>query len=205
MKVSKIIRSALMQLNIIASGENATAEEVIDSLDCLKDMLAQWATERLYIYKAKEITIPLSIGLGQYQILSTGITSISETAFLDDEEFRIYRDLNDIPIDAKVVYSVQEPNWIFDVRHVAQNLKIKAFTLPYDLEPNDELDFPAHYERALKLSLALEIAPMFGVEPSPTLLRNQMSAIQLLKNSNTAPMWVVNELPVGVCKNEQYY
>ena len=82
----------------------------------------------------------------------------------------------------------------------ASELKIKAYTLPYDLCAHDELHLPPQYERALITSLALEIAPMFGVEPSGILLRNQAQAIVMLKRANITPIYAANarnELPVG--------
>ena len=70
--------------------------------------------------------------------------------------------------------------------------------LPTELESFDEIELPTKYERPLILSLALEIAPMFGVEPNALLIRNQASAIDLLKRSNSTPFYVNNDLPIGL-------
>jgi len=73
-----------------------------------------------------------------------------------------------------------------------------VFTLPYQICAHDELAMPPQYERALKLSLAVEIASMFGVEPTQLLLMNYRNAITLLKESNSTPLYVNNDLGIGV-------
>ena len=220
MKVNKIVESAMKQLGIIASGESVTGNELVDALSSLQALLAQWCTDRLYVHKATILTIPLTKGANtyligkvsgdccEYEVTCCGdvlarpdiefeITSISDRAWLDDQEIRIVRDLNNTAEHVKVWYQVDNPNWLFHVKEDAAELKLKAYTLPYDLCDHDELHLPKEYERALITSLALEIAPMFGVEPSGLLLRNQASAISILKRANSTPYYVKNDLPVG--------
>lgn len=224
MLVSKIAEGAMKDLGVLASGESASGDELADVLDKLQDLLAQWATNKLYVHKASLITLNLTKGAGdyligkidgdccQYQVscngeplidqpdLSFEISSISDKAWLDDKEITLIRDLNGtsntryIP----VWYQVDNPNWIFHVRENASQLNLKVYSLPYLLCAKDELHFPPSYKRALQLSLALEIAPMFGVEPSAYLLKNQDNAIELLKSSNTVPAYSKNDIPVGV-------
>lgn len=222
MNVSRLIDLALKQLGVLAAGENADGNEVADAVDALRGLLAQWATNRLYVHKSFDVEIPLEHGkkiylVGhldgdccEYEINCCGdyvmprpdidaeISHISETAYIDDKPIRIIRDTADTQ-NASVVYSVDAPSWSFDVKNsTGKVLKIKAFSLPYKLCAHDELEIPSHYERALILTLALEIAPMFGVEPSVLLMRNQSAAIDLLKRSNSTPFWAKNDLPVGV-------
>ncbi|MCK4089795.1 hypothetical protein [Acinetobacter radioresistens] len=223
MNVSKIVEAALKQLGVLAAGETAQGDEIADALSSLQDLLHQWATDRLYVHKATILTLPLSKGANTYLIgkiegdccqyeltccgevlqrpdLTAEISHISERAWLDDEEITLVRDTNSSSNSCyvRVWYEVDSPSWRFHVKDHAKELKIKVFTLPYDLCPHDELHLPPHYERALKLTLALEIAPMFGVEPSGLLLKNQANAIEFLKRSNITPLYVKNSLPVGV-------
>lgn len=224
MLVSKIAEGAMKDLGILASGESASGDELADVLEKLQDMLAQWATNKLYVHKASIITLNLSRGAGdyligkvdsdccQYQLTCCGeplidqpdinfeISSISDRAWLDDKEITLIRDINEssnthyIP----VWYQIDYPNWIFHVRQDVKQLKLKVFSLPYELNAKDELHFPQSYKRAIQLSLAMEIATLFGTEPSALLIRNQSNAIELLKNSNTVPKYSKNDLPVGV-------
>ena len=224
MNVNKIVESAMKQLGVLASGENATGDELVDVLDSLRGLLAQWATDRLHVHKATILTLPLTKGVGTYLIgkiegdcceyeltccgevldrpnLTAEISHISDRAWLDDEEITLVRDLNNTASNVKVWYQMDNPNWIFHVKEAAKELKIKVYTLPYDLCDHDELHLPPQYERALITSLALEIAPMFAVEPSNMLLRNQSQAITILKRANVTPILATNsalEIPAGV-------
>lgn len=196
MNVSRLIELALKQLGILAAGENANASEVADAVDSLRGLLAQWATERLYIYKVEPISIDLN-GVGTY-ILTDQIQAVSDHAKLDDKDIMMIRDLNNTGTYIPIIYTEQQPFWKFQVLEDAKKLEIKAHVLPVELTAGDEIDLPIKYERPLILSLALEIAPMFGTEPSGLLLKNQANAIALLKRSNSTPFYVQNDLPVGV-------
>lgn len=196
MNVSKLIDLALKQLGTLAAGENANADEVADAVDSLRGLLAQWATDRLYIYKVQPITLNLT-GIGTYN-LSQEIQSLSDIAKLDDEQINLIRDLNNTGNYIPVIYTEQLPYWSFQVLVDAKKLELKTYILPTTLQAEDEIELPTKYERPLILSLALEIAPMFGAEPSALLLKNQANAVDLLKRSNSVPAYAKNDLPVGL-------
>jgi hypothetical protein len=196
MNVSTLIELAMKQLGTLAAGENANANEVADAVISLRGLLAQWATSRLYVYKVQPITLNLT-GVGTYT-LSQEIQSLSDIAKLDDEPINLIRDLNNTGNYIPVIYTEQLPYWSFKVLVDAKKLELKTYVLPTTLQDTDELELPAKYERPLILSLALEIAPMFGTEPSALLLKNQANAIDLLKRSNSVPAYTKNDLPVGV-------
>lgn len=226
MNALKIVTAALKQLGVLAAGENASGEEVVDALEVLQDLISQWATSRLFVYKSTELTLPLSKGANVYRIgriegdccefewscgcdgdfeprypipdVKADISHISEAAWLDGREIRLMRDTNSYGYRTEVTYQVDKPSWIFSVHTDAKELKIKAFTLPFDLCEHDELHFPQEYERALKLSLAMDIAPMFGVEPSVSLATNQRNAVDLLKRANSTPMYIRNDMPRNI-------
>lgn len=196
MNVSKLINLSLKQLGVLATGENANANEVADAVDSLRGLLAQWATKRLYVYKIEPITINLS-GVGEYT-LSQEIQALSDHAKLDDEEILMIRDVNNTGTYIPVIYTEQTPFWKFQVLKDAKKLELKTYVLVTSLDAQDEIELPTKYERPLILSLALEIAPMFGVEPSGLLLKNHANAIDLLKRSNSVPMLAENNLGIGV-------
>lgn len=245
MNVSKIITGALKQLGVLAAGENAQADELADALDCLHELLAQWAHDKHCIYKSNILILKLD-GSGVFRIkpkhesenfcceyevsdcaacnsyeftseectcglhnppvktdLNADIQSISSVAWLDGNKIDLVRDTNDTgPANQPVIYSMNDNEWRFDIQNKsAKELKIKVFTFPSTLECDDELMVPKRYERALRLSLALEIAPMFSVEPSMTLMKNQSNAMRLLSKSNVTPIYVKNtnsEIGIGV-------
>ena len=205
MNVNNIVQMSLKQLGVLAAGENAEAGELVDALYSLQGVLAQWATMRLYVNKVQEITLNLagsatiSPDVLDNPTLVASIQHISDTATLDDESIRLVRDTNTTATDEAVTYSVSGNIWTFNG---TGELKFKAYSLPYALEPNDILALPPQYERALYLTLAVELAPMFGLEPSQMLLLNQRNATEVLKRSNITPLYVKNDLDVGVSTYE---
>jgi hypothetical protein len=223
MLVSRIIEMSLKQLGILAAGESVQGEELSDALITLEGLLAQWATNRLLVHKAQEITIPLSRGTGIYTVgiqpdytkyevvyddvlpdVDASIKAVSDIAWLDDKQIQMRRDTNSAAHQAMVIYTVDEPYWLFNVKESRSNLMIKAFTLPTQLKPQDELVLSDVYLRPLTLTLALELAPLFGVEPTQMLLMNQRQAVEILKRSNVTPLYTKNDLPVGIGRHECY-
>ena len=200
MNVNNIVESALKQLGVLAAGENAEANELVDATDVLRGLLAQWATKRLYIHKVEQIALSLN---GSAKVspndsdapdYKTSISGIVERGLLNGEPVYIVRDTNTTQDDAMVTYSVNGEVWTF---FGDGELSFKALTLPYNISANDELQLPPSYERPLILSLAIELCPMFGIEPSQLLLTNYRSATTLLKESNSTPLYASNDLPVG--------
>ena len=203
MLVSRIIEMSLKQLGVLAAGESVQGDELADALIAFEGLLAQWATQQLYIYKSTDVAIPLS-GANSYTVgplaadIVEDIQGVSDKAFLDDQEIALIRDTNDSKPDAQVVYSIGVPNWTFTVLTTGDELRVKVYSLPIELIAQNELIIPSNYQRALILSLAVELAPMFGIEPTQMLLLNQRNAIEMLKRSNIAPLYVKNDLPIGV-------
>lgn len=202
MNVSKIVTLALKRIGVLAAGENPSAQDLADSTDCLRGMLGQWGTEQLFVYKAVPITLNLS-GAGTYTLSQT-IQSISDIALLDGEEINLISDKNNTGVGVKVIYTRDSPFWKFQVLSDSRELELKCYVLPTTLEMHDEVDLPVEYERALILSLALELADIFEVEPSASLVRNQQGAVNLLKHSNSTPMYTQNDMPIGVCRGDVY-
>ena len=207
MLVSRIIEMSPKRLGVLAAGESVQGDELADALVTLEGLLSQWATQQLYIYKSTDVVIPLS-GANSYTVgplaadIAVEIQGISDKAFLDDQEITLIRDTNDSKPDAQVNYSVGVPNWTFTVLTTGDELRIKVHSLPVDLTAQNELIVPLNYQRPLVLSLAVELAPMFGIEPTQMLLLNQRNAIEMLKRSNTTPLYVKNDLPIGVSSYE---
>lgn len=200
MIVTKIIESALKQLGVLAAGENAEASELVDAIDVLRGLLSQWATKRLYIHKVEQITLNLN---GSAKVspndsdapdYKTSVSSIIERGLLNGEPVYIVRDTDATQDNTEVTYSVNGEVWTF---FGDGELSFKALTLPYDVAPDDELQLPPSYERPLILALALDLSTMFGIEPTQMLLTNYRSATTLLKESNSTPLYVSNDLPVG--------
>ena len=199
---------SLKQLGILAAGESVQGDEIADALITLEGLLAQWATQKLYVYKSTDVVVPLS-NIGSYTVgpvfadVTADIQGVADKAFLDGEEITLVRDTNN-KSNAQVIYSVGVPNWTFNVLVTGTELKLKVYSLPSGLVAQDELVVPSNYQRPLILTLATELAPMFGVEPTQMLLLNQRQAVEMLKRSNVTPLYAKNDLPVGIGRYECY-
>ena len=77
-------------------------------------------------------------------------------------------------------------------------ISVEELTQPATLAT--ELHFPPGYMRAFTYNLAMEIAPEFGVEPSPQVQRIAMTSKRNLKRINN-PNDIMS-LPYGVVANK---
>ena len=199
---------SLKQLGILAAGESVQGDELADALITLEGLLAQWATQKLYVYKSTDVVVPLS-NIGSYTVgpvfadVTADIQGVADKAFLNGEEITLVRDTNN-KSNTQVIYSVGVPNWTFNVLVTGAELKLKVYSLPSALIAQDELVVPSNYQRPLILTLATELAPIFGVEPTQMLLLNQRQAVEMLKRSNVTPLYAKNDLPVGIGRHECY-
>lgn len=62
-------------------------------------------------------------------------------------------------------------------------------TLVLPLDINDEPVLPDNLERLIVLTLAMDLAPDYGVEPSATLVNRRNGAMTVLKQSNAKPIF----------------
>lgn len=199
---------SLKQLGILAAGESVQGGELADALITLEGLLAQWATQKLYVYKSTDVVVPLS-NIGSYTVgpvfadVTADIQGVADKAFLNGEEITLVRDTNN-KSNTQVIYSVGVPNWTFNVLVTGAELKLKVYSLPSALIAQDELVVPSNYQRPLILTLATELAPMFGIEPTQMLVINQRQAVEMLKRSNVTPLYAKNDLPVGIGRHECY-
>lgn len=73
--------------------------------------------------------------------------------------------------------------------------------MPVDLylPVDEETDIPMTDSllRVIILGLAVDLAPDYGVEPSPSLLRQQTRAMVVAKRYNAKPIYTCSQLPLG--------
>jgi hypothetical protein len=80
-------------------------------------------------------------------------------------------------------------------------ISVQELTQPATLAT--ELFFPPGYMRAFAYNLAMEMAPEFGVEPSPQVQRIAMTSKRNLKRINNP--YDVMSLPYAVVANRQRF
>jgi hypothetical protein len=95
------------------------------------------------------------------------------------------------------MYVYPRPTQVLDWHFIS----VQELTQPATLAT--ELFFPPGYMRAFAYNLAMEIAPEFGVEPSPQVQRIAMTSKRNLKRINNP--YDVMSLPYAVVANRQRF
>lgn len=222
------ITRALRLLGILAEGETASAETAQDALVALNQMLDSWSTERLAVYSTQDQVFTWPAGEISRTLGPTGDFVGNRPILLDDASY--FRDpstnvsygfklINQQQYDGIAVKTVTStyPQVMF-VNNTHPNIEMFIYPKPLrDLEWHfisveeltqpatlgTTLAFPPGYMRAFAYNLAMEIAPEFGVEPSPQVQRIAMTSKRNLKRINNPDD--VMSLPYAITATRQRY
>jgi hypothetical protein len=222
------INRALRLLGVLAEGETSSAEVSQDSLTALDQMIDSWNTERLSVFSTQDQTFTWPAGQINRTLGPTGNFVGNRPVLLDDATY--YRDpgtnvsygikfINQQQYNGIAVKTVTStyPQVIFvnmtypDVdmyiyprptRDLEWHfISVQQLTTPATLATN--ILFPPGYLRAFVFNLAMEIAPEFGVEPSPQVRRIAMTSKRNIKRINNPDD--VMAMPYGIVANRQRY
>jgi hypothetical protein len=203
------INRALRLIGMLAEGELPSTETANDCLVALNQMIDSWNTERLSVFSTKDQVFTWPAGFINRTLGPTGNFVGNRPILLDDATY--YRDastnvsygikmINQQQYDGIAVKTVTStyPQVLFinmtypDVdmyiyprptRDLEWHfISVEELTQPATLQT--VLAFPPGYLRAFTYSLAMEIAPEFGVEPSPQVQRIAMTSKRDLKRIN---------------------
>ena len=203
------INRALRLLGILAEGETPSAATSQDALVALNQMLDSWSTERLMAYNTIDQIFTWPAGQYIRTLGPTGDFVGLRPVLLDDSTY--YRDPGtNVSFGIKFI-NQQQYNGIA-VKTVTStypqvcfvNMGFPDVTLSIYPRPTRDLEwhfvsvqilaeaatlgtdlfFPPGYMRAFAYNLAMEIAPEFGVEPSPQVQRIAMTSKRNLKRIN---------------------
>ena len=203
------INRALRLLGILAEGETPSAATSQDALVAMNQMLDSWSTERLMAYNTIDQVFTWPAGQYIRTLGPTGDFVGLRPVLLDDSTY--YRDpgtnvsfgikfINQQQYNGIAVKTVTStyPQVIW-VNMEFPNISMAIYPRPTrDLEwhfvsvqvlaepasLSTNLYFPPGYMRAFAYNLAMEIAPEFGVEPSPQVSRIAMTSKRDLKRIN---------------------
>ena len=204
-----IINGSLRLLGVLAEGETPSAETSQDALRAMDQMIDSWNTERLSVFSTQDQVFTWPSGLLNRTLGPSGDFVGNRPVLLDDATY--FRDpgtgvsygikfINQQQYDGIAVKTVTStfPQVIFvnmtypDVdmfiyprptRDLEWHfVSVEELTKPATLDTN--LTFPPGYLRAFRYNLACELAPEFGVEPSPQVQRIAMTSKRNLKRIN---------------------
>ena len=204
------INRAFRLLGILAEGESPSAAMSQDALVALNQMLDSWSTERLMIYNTIDQMYTWPAGEITRHLGPTGEFVGVRPVLLDDATY--YRDpgtnvsfgikfINQQQYDGIAVKTVTSTYpQVMWINMEFPNISMTIYPKPTrDLEWHfisvqelsqpatlaTDLYFPPGYLRAFAYNLACEIAPEFGMEPPPQVVKIAMTSKRDLKRINT--------------------
>lgn len=221
------INRALRLLGVLAEGETSSAATSQDALMAMNQMLDSWSTERLSVYTTQDQVFSWPSGQIKRTIGPTGDFVGNRPILLDDATYYLSSDgvshgieiVNQdqynsiaVKISTSTLPSILFVNNVFPNAEMfvypkpTQVLEwhfISAQELTQSANLATSLQFPPGYMRAFTYNLAMEIAPEFGVEPSPQVQRIAMTSKRNLKRVNNPDD--VMTLPSGILsKNHRF-
>jgi hypothetical protein len=209
MTARDMIASAHRLLNLANAG-NVLPEAVYqDNLPALNRLIDSWNTERLAVFSTQDQVFDWPAGTISRTLGPTGDFVGNRPVLLDDSTY--YRDpgtnvsfgikiINQQQYDGIAVKTVTSTySQVMWINMSYPNIEMYLYPVPTRLvqwhfisveeltQPaalSTALTFPPGYLRAFTYNLACEIAPEFGVEPSPTVSRIAMTSKRNLKRIN---------------------
>ena len=204
-----LINGALRLLGVLAEGETPSAETSADALTAMNQMIDSWNTERLSIYNTQDQTFNWPTDEITRTLGPTGDFVGNRPVLLEDSTY--YRDpstnvsfgikfINQQQYDGIAVKTVTStypqviwvnmtyPDITMTIYPKPTRLlewhfiSVQELTQPATLAT--DILLPPGYLRAFRYNLACELAPEFGVEPSPQVKRIAISAKRNIKRIN---------------------
>ena len=203
-----IINRSFRLLGVNGAGETPTAAEASDALVSLNAMLEQWTIDNLMLYAENESNYGLTSGTGEYSIGPTGaFVSTRPTAIIQafvrdgSTDYQVEIVTSDLynKIKSKATESTY-PNYLY-YNPEYSNGQIKLYPVPNKsgtflylitkqpfssfLSLTNYVTLPPAYEKALAYSLAIELAPEYGINNlNPLVIEGARSAKASIKSLN---------------------
>ena len=206
---AELIEGSLRLLGVLAEGEQPSVAVMQDSIMAMNQMIQSWDTERLSVFSTQDqvftwpaYTMSRTIGPTGDFVGNRPIEIDDATYFKDPSSglsfgIKIINQQQYDGIAFKTVTSTYpQVMWINntfpDMEITVYPVPIKALewhiisveTLTEVSSVATNLYFPQGYLRAFRYNLACELAPEFGIEPSPQVQRIAMSSKRNIKRIN---------------------
>ena len=205
----EIIKGALRLIGQLAEGEEPSAETMQDSITAINQMIQSWDIERLSVFSTQDQVFTWPANTASRTIGPTGDFIGNRPIEVDDATY--FKDpssglsfgiklINQQQYDGIAMKTVTStyPQVIW-VNNTFPDMEMTVYPVPtralewhiISVEQLTEVSsvatnmyFPPGYLRAFRYNLAMELAPEFGVEPSPQVQRIAMSSKRNLKRVN---------------------
>jgi hypothetical protein len=206
---AEIIDGSLRLLGVLAEGETPSAAVMQDSIMAINQMIQSWDTERLSVFSTQDQVFTWPANVISRTLGPTGDFVGNRPIEVDDATY--FKDPSSgLSFGVKLINQQQYDGIAFktvtstypqvlwvnntfpDIEMTVYPVPIKALewhiisveTLNEVTNVATDMYFPPGYLRAFRYNLACELAPEFGVEPSPQVQRIAMSSKRNIKRIN---------------------
>lgn len=203
--VRDLIKSSLRLITVIGAGENMTADDAVDGLATLNQMLESWYADGAVIYSSSQDSKALTAGNPTYTMGPSGDINTTRptritSAIISDGSIN-YPPLNLWTYDVYSTISVPSTQTLPTDMYINQGnplLTLSFYPVPagaytltiYSEKPlanvglNDVLVLPPGYERAIRYGLAVELAPEYEREASGSVQNTAKVSLATIKRNN---------------------
>ena len=224
----ELIKGSLRLIGMLAEGEEPSAATMQDSIAAMNAMIQSWDTERLSVFSTQDQVFLWPSGQSKRTLGPTGDFVGDRPILVDDATY--FKDqqtnlsfgiklINQQQYDGIALKTVTSTYpQVMWVNMTYPNIEMTVFPVPtktlewhiVSVEKLTEVTnvatdiaFPPGYIRAFRYNLAMELAPEFGVEPSPQVMRIAMTSKRNLKRINNPDD--VMAIPYPIVATRQRY
>lgn len=222
----QLIDGALRTIGVLASGEQAKPSEAQDALQYAKQMLDSWSNEGLLVPALTHESFTLSskrtytIGPGG-DFDTVRPTTIENVRIRDAGNLETPVSIASLNLWANISLKdtvVNTPDYVYYepeyplgrlefscIPTAGDSLKLVT-TKPITELPalTESVQFPPGYDKAIRLGLAIELAPEYGVDVSQVVAAGFRQAIMVLKRTNSKTRMGTVEVDSGLVRKNGY-
>ena len=206
---AELIDGSLRLLGVLAEGETPSAAVMQDSIMAMNQMIQSWDTERLSVFSTQDQVFTWPANVLSRTLGPTGDFVGNRPVEIDDATY--FKDPSSgLSFGVKLINQQQYDGIAFKtvtstypqvlwVNNTFPNIEMYVYPVPIkalewhiiSVQTLDEVSsvatdiyFPPGYLRAFRYNLACELAPEFGIEPSPQVQRIAMTSKRNIKRIN---------------------
>ncbi len=206
---AELIDGSLRLLGVLAEGETPSAAVMQDSIMAMNQMIQSWDTERLSVFSTQDQVFTWPANVLSRTLGPTGDFVGNRPIEIDDATY--FKDPSSgLSFGVKLINQQQYDGIAFKtvtstypqvlwVNNTFPNIEMYVYPVPIkalewhiiSVQTLDEVSsvatdiyFPPGYLRAFRYNLACELAPEFGIEPSPQVQRIAMTSKRNIKRIN---------------------
>lgn len=213
--VQDIISSSLRKIGVLAAGESPDYQDSADALECLNDLIDQWAAENLQIYAIVPTLWTITSGTQIYAVGPGQVVNRARPVFVTHINFRDTVPTPDIELPLEILtedawalipqkamtsvypqsvyYAPVYPYglihlWPVPTGTTLQGVLYAPLAITEFASLTTAFDLPPAYRRMIRNNLALELAPEYGRQPDGALIQAAMESKATVKRANNRPM-----------------